>query len=194
MNQLHLHDAESGITDERTTGGGHAAGHSTFNEEPIADMHHCNVRDTHPVEDGNGDHDPGDREAKIREYVMQSLRITDALRANVGLINSDLMSTAAALQQAVQAAMVGGPLSLEQLAEIEPALNILLRVVRQVDRFAQLEMRARKSEGGPCLAAVSTPVQLPNVDWDALKARHSGFDTQSLPGGQQEPNEKESAQ
>ena len=82
------------------------------------------------------------RLSRVLDYQSRSLEKDDPLEANLGSINSGLMRVALWLDEAVEEAMASGPPNVERLSRILPAIDTHLRVTRQVDRFAQIELRA----------------------------------------------------
>jgi hypothetical protein len=83
-----------------------------------------------------------ERLSRVLDYQAQSLAKEDALEANLGSINSGLMRVVLWLDQIIEEAIEIGPLSVEYLQTVLPAIDTHLRVTRQVDRFAQIEQRA----------------------------------------------------
>ena len=97
---------------------------------------------------------PGDRHAarmsRVLDYQADSLEKENALEANLGSINSGLMQIALQLDETIKRTIDSGPGTVEGLHAVMPAIDTHLRVTRQVDRFAQIELRAaelRKSPG-----------------------------------------------
>lgn len=82
------------------------------------------------------------RLSRVLDYQVSSLAKHDPLEANLGSINSGLMRVALWLDETIEEAMESGPPNVERLARILPAIDTHLRVTRQVDRFAQIELRA----------------------------------------------------
>ena len=82
---------------------------------------------------------------RVHEYLASSLAKEDALEANLGSINSGLMRMALGLDEAIEAFMESGPRTVDRLQRMLPALETHLRVTRQVDRFAQLEVRSHQA-------------------------------------------------
>ncbi len=106
------------------------------------------------------------RLSRVLDYQACSLAKDNPLEANLGSINSGLMRVALWLDETIEEAMESGPLNVERLARILPAIDTHLRVTRQVDRFAQIELRAAdarkpkpKDIDGekPCLDAPAEP-------------------------------------
>jgi len=90
------------------------------------------------------------RLSRVRDYQAASLENENALEANLGSINGGLMRIALWLDETIERALESGPRTVERIQEVMPAIDAHLRVTRQVDRFAQVELRAaesRKSTG-----------------------------------------------
>ena len=85
------------------------------------------------------------RLSRVFDYQAKSLAKEDDLEANLGSINSGLMRIAIWLDEAVDQVLESGPRTVERLTRLLPAIDAHLRVTRQVDRFAQLEIRAVES-------------------------------------------------
>lgn len=82
------------------------------------------------------------RMSRVLDYQLSSLQKDDPLEANLGSINSGLMRVALWLDESIEHSMEIGPRNVERLSRILPAIEAHLRVTRQVDRYAQLELRA----------------------------------------------------
>ena len=76
------------------------------------------------------------------EYQKTALQTEDAPLANLGSLNGGLMRIAVSLDESIATMLEQGGLAVEQLRTILPAVEMHLRVTRQIDRFAQLELRA----------------------------------------------------
>jgi hypothetical protein len=85
------------------------------------------------------------RLSRVLDYQASSLQKDDPLEASLGSINSGLMRVALWLDETIEQAMVSGPPNVERLARILPAIDTHLRVTRQVDRFANIELRAAEA-------------------------------------------------
>ncbi len=79
---------------------------------------------------------------RVNDYQVASLAKPDALAANLGSINSGLMRVALWLDAAIESALESGPRSVERIQRLLPAIDTHLRIARQVDRFAAIEIRA----------------------------------------------------
>jgi hypothetical protein len=88
------------------------------------------------------------REARlscVMNYQAKSLEKTDALEANLGSLNSGLIRIGVSLDETIQQALESSPRTLESVQRLLPAIETHLRLTRQVDRFAQIEVRAAES-------------------------------------------------
>ena len=85
------------------------------------------------------------RLSRVLDYQASSLQKGDPLEANLGSINSGLMCVALWLEETIEQAMGSGPRNVERLSRILPAIETHLRVTRQVDRFANIELRAAEA-------------------------------------------------
>lgn len=85
------------------------------------------------------------RLSRVLDYQASSLQKDDPLEANLGSINSGLMRVALWLDETIEQAMVSGPPNVERLSRILPAIDTHLRVTRQVDRIANIELRAAEA-------------------------------------------------
>ena len=114
------------------------------------------------------------RERRVVDYLADSLAKRDPLEANVGSINSGLMLAALELDEFIRQRFQRDPGDPERLRRAMPAIDALLRVTRQVDRFAQLQLRSavarRVAESAECnhLAASSGTNGPDSTDIDAL--------------------------
>ena len=85
------------------------------------------------------------RLSRVFDYQAFSLEKEDALEAKLGSINSGLMRIALWLDETIEQAMGSGPPNVELFQRISPAIETHLRVTRQVNRFAQIELRAAEA-------------------------------------------------
>ncbi len=81
------------------------------------------------------------RLTRITDYLADALEKEDALGTNLGSINSGLMRLALWLEETIEQDIENGPPNPERIERILPALETQLRLTRQIDRFAQLELR-----------------------------------------------------
>ncbi len=85
------------------------------------------------------------RLSRVLDYQIKSLEKDDPLEANLGSINSGLIRMALWLDETIEQAMESGPPNVERLSKVLPAIDTHLRVTRQVDRFANIELRAAEA-------------------------------------------------
>jgi len=85
------------------------------------------------------------RLSRVYEYLTESLKKKDALEANVGSVNCGLMQIAIWLDEAIGQDIAIGPLDVDRLKHLSPAIETYLKVTRQIDRFAQIQIRATES-------------------------------------------------
>jgi hypothetical protein len=78
---------------------------------------------------------------RIRDFLDEALAKDNALEANLGAINSDLMVMAYQLRDAIDDALAEGSGALDDFRNLVPALGSYLGIIKQIDRFAQLELR-----------------------------------------------------
>ena len=99
------------------------------------------------------------RRRRVQKYHVRALASDDPLKASLGSINAELMHIAMALDRAVNEYLAAGPLSLERIMRHRSAVEVLLKLARQIDRFAQLERRpvGRSKDA----EAVGSPPKLP---------------------------------
>jgi hypothetical protein len=101
------------------------------------------------------------RLTRVLDYQASALTKEDHLEANLGSINSGLMRIGLWLDETIGRAMAGGPPTVERMHRILPAIETHLRVTRQVDRFAQIELRAAAARKPK---ATDDPAKLINTD------------------------------
>ena len=87
-------------------------------------------------------------EARIGEYRQESLERSDRLQAVLGAANSRLMEVLHRYHAAIGRRMGPEP-SLDRLRRLTPHLEMCLKLARQVDRYAQLELRQFRSPPPP---------------------------------------------
>ncbi len=78
---------------------------------------------------------------KIREYLVDSLQQTDTLQANLGATSSDLMLMGYRLKEAIEIAFADASNPIGRFEQLMPAVEGYLKVTRQIDRLAQLDLR-----------------------------------------------------
>jgi hypothetical protein len=79
------------------------------------------------------------RLALVRAFQAQAMRRQDPRAANLGIISADLMGFAHGLAATVQANLAQRPASAEGRQRFIQDAEVYLKVVRQVNRLAQIE-------------------------------------------------------
>jgi hypothetical protein len=82
-----------------------------------------------------------DNRQRIQAYLEDSLARPNALEANVGAAASGLMAVEFRLHQAIAAALPATPAALEHYPRLMPAIDGCLRINKQIDRLAQLQLQ-----------------------------------------------------
>ena len=103
------------------------------------------------------------RLSRVRDYQATSLAKADALEANLGSINSGLMRVALWLDETIEQTLECGPRSIERLKGLLPAIDTHLRVARQVDRFAHIEIRAAELRKPKASSDMAGLVEMPTT-------------------------------
>ncbi len=88
-----------------------------------------------------------DIEARLKvanDYLSKSLEKQDPLEANLGSVNSGLIRVAVQLDETLRKAIESGPRTLEFMHQLEPSIELVLKLARQIGRFADVELRASK--------------------------------------------------
>ena len=106
------------------------------------------------------------------DYLKSTLQESDPLDANLGSINSGLIRMSLGFERSLLSKLEDGSPDVGQLIQILPAIETHLRMMRQVERFAQLKLRieqARKRERTddhttPGLDAPAGPARSQNED------------------------------
>lgn len=83
---------------------------------------------------------------RLADYQQKAIKTADPLVATLAVINSDLMGMAFRLSKAIDGAVGEGAAGLQELRQVDPALNSYLRVAKQIDRFTQLGIHLGKPE------------------------------------------------
>jgi hypothetical protein len=78
---------------------------------------------------------------RLEEYELAGATKADPLEALLTFVNADLLNIAYRLGDALKESLSAAPLKAEGVQLVAPTLNDLLRVTRQIDRFAHLETR-----------------------------------------------------
>jgi hypothetical protein len=76
---------------------------------------------------------------RIRDYERDALNNLDALKANLGAINADLMRVDYRLLNATNAALARSSQPMEDFPALLPALNVISQLTRQIHRLAELD-------------------------------------------------------
>ena len=104
----------------------------------------CPVGSGAPDDDGRTappPHGPADlEETRIGEYRQESLERSDPLQAVLGAANSGLIEVFHRYRAAIDR-RIGAEPSLDQLRKMIRDLEMCLKLARQVERYAQLELR-----------------------------------------------------
>lgn len=106
---------------------------------------------------------------RLADYQKKAVKNSDPLVASLAVINSDLMGFAFRLSKAIDGAVGEGASSLQELHQVDPALNSYLRVAKQIDRFTQLGIHLGKPERS-AVAATTSPTKK-RTSSQAKKAR-----------------------
>ena len=85
---------------------------------------------------------------RIRQYLVESLEQEDAWRACVGPVVSDLLEMCLNLKVGIDKEMKQAGSFVSVLANLEPALNTYLRIIRQLERLVKLDGRIRGTDVG----------------------------------------------
>ena len=88
------------------------------------------------------------RRRRAEEYHGRVLSEPDPLKATLGSINAEMMQMCIALDEAIHQRLFAGPPTLERIMRHAAAMELQLKLSRQVERFAQLELRAENSRPG----------------------------------------------
>ena len=101
---------------------------------------------------------------RIAEQAAEALRNPDLLRGNLAASGCDVMDLAYQLKRAIDEKLASDSRSLDRFADVSPAVELLLRMTKQINQFAQVEARlaalhaATGSAGAkPARAARSAP-------------------------------------
>lgn len=85
------------------------------------------------------------RFARVDEYQQKALKVSNPLRAILGSVNSDLCKVGFHVAHTVIEAAKQIDRSTDRLHQLTPNIDVQLRVARQVERFAQLELRLEEN-------------------------------------------------
>jgi hypothetical protein len=86
---------------------------------------------------------PNVRLQRIMEYVNEAAEKRDALGLTLGAVNGDLLLMAWRLRQELDDFLHRPSESAEELLLAQSVFDHFLRVARQIDRFAQLDIKLR---------------------------------------------------
>ena len=83
---------------------------------------------------------------RILDYVKEASEKRDALDATLGAVNGDLLLIARRLKQELDDFLHRPSESAEELLLAQSVFDQHLRVAKQIDRFAQLDIKLRAAE------------------------------------------------
>lgn len=108
---------------------------------------------TKPLHDGHqaAEDTSAARLRKVSEYESTALARRNPLKAVLGTVNSDLMRMALQLGASINRSLAHHP---ETIAGVLPSIETHLKVARQIDRLAQLELKSRAAPGAAVHGAV----------------------------------------
>jgi len=86
---------------------------------------------------------------RVTAYGNASLGKRNPLLATLGSVNSGLMRVNLYVEEALVQTLATGPLTIEQIQKVQPSVDLLLRLTRQIDRLAQLEIKPRPRRSLP---------------------------------------------
>ena len=102
---------------------------------------------------------------RVLDYQAHALANTNVVESNLASVNSGLLRMALWLEDTIKQAMAITPVTVERMQLVYKAIDTHLRVARQIDRFAQVELRA---------AAPRQAKPMKTVDVDALAGNTPG--------------------
>lgn len=118
------------------------------------------------------------RHARILDFQTESLAGPDSLRASLGALTGGLLEIGRRLEARIIASLDASPATMEELRRIKPALDSLLQVARQSDRFAQLEVRLTAEERHADLAkSKMQATALGGFVQDSTRRKHGSIPT-----------------
>jgi hypothetical protein len=82
---------------------------------------------------------------RIRDYRANKFGTSSSRNAALRTISADLMEVEAYLAQAVRDEMDSGPLTVDELDTVEPAVDMMTRLAKQITQLAKLESQSRPS-------------------------------------------------
>jgi hypothetical protein len=86
------------------------------------------------------------RLTRIAEYGHEALRKDDALRANLAALNAGLLEIAFRSEIAVKNSIQSAGVNILKNPDVQRALRTHLIIARQVDRYANLDVRLEEAE------------------------------------------------
>jgi hypothetical protein len=110
------------------------------------------------------------RKRRADEYERQGLQYPNAFDACLAAIQADQIRIGFALGEAVKKELGRGNVAPETLGQLEPSLNMYLRVTRQIERYRQLEIRHAEVQREARKTQRAEP-SVPNSDARPNKAR-----------------------
>jgi|tagenome__1003787_1003787.scaffolds.fasta_scaffold17556544_1 hypothetical protein len=113
----------------------------TTNQQPDIEQS-LESHDAVPMSDQPAHHDNYDlRLQRIADYQSQALAKKHHLKSNLASINCGLMRIATQLETTIEQAMARSEISEAGMERLDQAIGTHLRVTRQIDRFAQIDLR-----------------------------------------------------
>jgi hypothetical protein len=85
--------------------------------------------------------DSSDRIARINDFAAESLSKQDSFQSCLGASTADFMKMEERLQNLINRDLAGDLASLADIDAVLPAINAVLRVGRQVERYSQILVR-----------------------------------------------------
>jgi hypothetical protein len=85
---------------------------------------------------------------RVRAYEKYSIARQDSLSSCLGIINAGLMDLAFRYQDSIGKPLTNGTATLADLRQLSSAMDCYLRIVRQTDRFSQMDIRLRETNKG----------------------------------------------
>ena len=86
------------------------------------------------------------RMEKILEYLGNSLAVPNAMQASLGAVNADLLVLSYRLTRAIDEQLEPGPAGLAAFGDVMPAIEVLLKLSKQVDRYSNLDLKLQKCQ------------------------------------------------
>ena len=87
------------------------------------------------------------REGRIDDYMQQSLQDADHFRANLGATSADLMWLSCESARVIREEFVSAGRNSESLRQLAPHIELHLKLVRQLDRLANLDRQLVAGQG-----------------------------------------------